>query len=557
MEGSSARPVGRALIACALYICRVSDPTAAGDTSDRLARALGPKYEVRRLVGRGGFAEVYEVFDKELERRLAVKVLRPDIAWTSGMLQRFKQETKAIARLQHPNILPIHFVGEGEGIVYYAMPYVEGQSLGDLLRRTGRLAPDRAVDIAAPVLDALRHAHEQGLVHRDIKPDNIMIENASGRPLLVDFGIAKQIDSGSGLTQTGFVVGTPHYMSPEQALGQGNLDARSDLYAFGAVLFQMVTGTPPFDGETSQEIVGKHLAEPPPVPKNVDARIPLWLSNVITRCLQKLPNERFQSAAMVLDALSQGRASGSREQVSVQRAVTVAADAKTELVPSGERAVTTTPRPAAGRTAGRQTGGRVGWWMGIGAAIVVVAAVAGFWFTRPVLVFENHLAAPVRVTAAARERVVQPGGRVRAPLRRGRPFVAAWTLVRPVGPTGVPEGVEVSGSVNLPRPRGRHVVEAHAGVGDTDFFAPLITNNTGRPLTVIVNAGLQSAMPCNCTVPAGAVRQMIGYYPLYRNSTVRVAAPGGRSATFSEELVAEVDRRSGIVSLRFEAANLR
>jgi hypothetical protein len=537
----------------------VTGPTTPADTSDRLARALGPKYEVRRLVGRGGFAEVYEVFDRELERRLAVKVLRPDIAWTSGMLQRFKQETKAIARLQHPNILPIHFVGEGEGIVYYAMPYVEGQSLGDLLRRTGRLAPDRAVDIAAPILDALRHAHEQGLVHRDIKPDNIMIETAGGRPLLVDFGIAKQLDGGAGLTQTGFVVGTPHYMSPEQALGQGNLDARSDLYAFGAVLFQMVTGAPPFDGQTSQEIVGKHLAEPPPVPKDVDARIPLWLSNVITRCLQKLPDARYQSAATVLDALGQGRASGPQRPVSAQRAVPTAdANAKTELVPSGERTAAAGPRsPSAGGTAERRTGGRVGRWLGIGVPVVVLAAAGWFWLARPTLVFENRLAAPVRVTAAGRERVVEPGARFRAPLARGRPFVAAWTLVRPTGPAGAPEGVEVSGSINLLQPSGRQRVEAHAAVGDGAFFAPLITNNTGQPLTVIVNAGLQAAMPCNCTVPPGAVRQMIGYYPLFRNSTVRVVAPGGRSATFSDQLVPEVDRRSGIVGLKFEAADLR
>jgi len=536
----------------------VTDPTAPSDTTDRLAKALGPKYEVRRLVGRGGFAEVYEVFDKALERRLAVKVLRPDIAWTSGMLQRFKQETKAIARLQHPNILPIHFVGDGEGIVYYAMPYVEGESLGDLLRRAGRLAPDRAVAIAAPILDALRHAHEQGLVHRDIKPDNIMIETASGRPLLVDFGIAKQLDGGAGLTQTGFVVGTPHYMSPEQALGQGNLDARSDLYAFGAVLFQMVTGAPPFDGQTSQEIVGKHLAEPPPVPKDVDARIPLWLSNVITRCLQKRPDERYQSAAMVSDALSRERASGSQEQVSAQRVVArVSTEAKTELVPSGERRAAT-PRPGgSGGTEGRKERRTRGRWLLVAVSLAAIAAIGWFWLGRPTLVFENRLVAPVRITAAGREVVVEPGGRLRVPLRRGRPFVAAWTLIRPTGSSGAPEGVEVSGSINADRPRGRLVAEAHAAAGDGAFFAPLITNNTGRPLTVVVNAGLQAAIPCNCTVPPGAVRQMIGYYPLFQNSTVKVVAPGGRSATFTADLVAEVDRLSGVVGLKFEAADLR
>ena len=545
-------------------------PGGGSDVPSRLARALGDKYQVRRLLGEGGFAQVYEVWDTDLQRRLAVKVLKPDIAWSAGMLERFRQECRSIARLTHPNILAIHFVGEGEGLIYYAMPYVEGESLSSLLRH-GALPLDRALGIIRPLLDALAHAHSQGLIHRDIKPDNIMLEASTGRPLLVDFGIAKRLDGAGHKTQTGFVVGTPQYMSPEQALGQGDVDARSDLYAVGAVLFQMVTGTPPFEGDTSQEIVGKHLSEPAPIATARDARIPMWLSEVIVRCLAKRPAERFQSAAILLDAINLGRESGATEAVSAERvAQRVQTEAKTEMMTTAERARTLSgaaasisgPRSSTRSVAPRVPGSnqpvatppvRSRRWLPVLLVLVPLAA-AGGWFlfgTPPVLVVENHLVEPIRLVVEGKTIEVAPEGQTEAPVKRGGPLVAHWYVVRPTGPGNVPLGVEVQGSITEQSPGGRmqHVVDA--GSSDSAVFAPLITNATNEPLGVIVNAGLVNAMPCNCRVNPGAVRARIGYYPLFKNSTVQASSPVGTVATF-RDLGESVDRVAGTVGLRFE-----
>ena len=513
------------------------------DTLASLAKALGPKYEVRRLVGSGGFAEVYEVWDKDLERRLAVKVLRPDVAWTQGTLERFQRETRAAARLEHPNILPIHFVGEGEGLAYYAMPFVDGMSLGELLKRSGggALPPERALAIIIPILDALDHAHKAGLLHRDIKPDNIMLDVARGRPLLVDFGIARRLDSdaGAGLTQTGLVIGTPHYMSPEQALGDPNLGPASDLYSLGAVLFQMVTGVPPFDGESSQQIVGKHIADPPPAASDVNPNVPRELSNVILRCLAKQPAERYHSAGEVIAALEGDKLP------STMRSRAMAAEAATELLVSGERtsAARTTPRTRA--TARRS---RVGWVI-LAIAVPVLALGAGaLYFRQPQLVFENRLADMVTVQVAGEERRILPDGSFELKLERGQRLDLSWQLVSQLG-------VAFGDTISIAQPRGTAHLAATARPTHGAYFAPLITNETGQPLSITVNSGLGGSRSGGCTIPPSAVRMAIGYSPLFENSTVRAEADG-RAATF-QNLGPQVDATRGTVGLLFRAGDLR
>ena len=512
-------------------------PDQVSATFSSLALALGAKYEVRRLVGSGGFAEVYEVWDKDLERRLAVKVLRPDVAWTSGMIERFQRETRAAAKLEHPNILPIHFVGGGEGLVYYAMPFVDGMSLGELLKRSGALPPERALAIIIPILDALDHAHKAGLIHRDIKPDNNMLDVARGRPLLVDFGIARRLDSsaggGAGLTQTGLVIGTPHYMSPEQALGDPNLGPASDLYSLGCVLFQMVTGSPPFDGESSQQVVGKHIADPPPAAHDVNPNVPREMSDVILRCLAKQAKDRYRSAADVIAALE--------KQPGTMRSRTTAAQAATELLVSGATKQVTARRPDARPR-------RLGWVVPVIALAVVGVGVGAIVLKQPKLEFENALGDSVTVQAGSVTWRVGPEGKIKIPT----PGAVTWRVIRPRAgerELGLPLGQQVTMQ--------RGTIRATARPGSQAYFEPLITNETGRPITLTINAGLAGAVSCNCTVPAGAVRMPIGYYQLFQNSTVRAEDPGsGATATF-KDLGPQVDRTRGTVALKFRASDLR
>ncbi len=526
-------------------------PELDRDIQSRLSLALGPKYAVRRLVGRGGFAEVYEVWDEELHRRLAVKVLRPGMAWTGGMLSRFKQEARAVARLTHPNILPIHFVGDGGDLVYYAMPFIEGQSLAQLIRQSGALPWATAAEYAISLLAALDHAHERGLVHRDLKPDNVMIDATTGRVLLVDFGIAKRLDGGPGETQAGFVVGTPQYMSPEQALGHADLDARSDIYSFGAVLFQMVTGTPPFDGESSQEVVGKHLAEPPPIASGRQPGVPPWMSELITRCLAKKPSARFQSSREVSDALRRGLASGAAGSTESARSPGRAgSESPTQILTTGGQAVAMPRRPAPRR---RSLPVMLRSPLGVLALIILLAGAAGsvLRLTRPTLVFANRLVSPVRLVVNGTEYPVAGTTEFRLRLARRKSLTAQWYLVRAERSDGSVVGAGLQGTLVQDAPQG--TVEWTADVNDSPdvLFAPLISNMTDHPLRITVNAGLEGAEDCGCSVPPGATRAPIGYYNLYTNTTVEAITPEGQTARFVD-LGPKVDPRIAAIGLRFE-----
>ena len=272
------------------------------DPVTRLNAALEGRYAIERELGEGGMATVYLAEDIKHNRKVALKVLKPELAAVVGA-ERFLAEITTTANLTHPHILPLHDSGEADGFLFYVMPYVEGESLRERLDREHQLPVDEAVRIASDVAEALQYAHDHGVIHRDIKPANILVQ--AGRPVISDFGIALAIGVAGGgrLTETGLSLGTPHYMSPEQATGDLNVGAGTDIYALGCVLYEMLVGEPPYTGSTPQAVLGKIIAgelasatkQRTTVPPNVDA--------VIRRALERVPADRFRSAGGFADAL--------------------------------------------------------------------------------------------------------------------------------------------------------------------------------------------------------------------------------------------------------------
>ena len=272
------------------------------DVLTRLTATLAERYRVERELGAGGMATVYLAHDLRHERDVAIKVLHPDLGAALGG-ERFLAEIRTTARLQHPHILPLLDSGEASGLLYYVMPYVTGETLRARLERERQLPIDDALRIAREVADALGEAHAHGIVHRDIKPENILL--AGGHAVVADFGIALAVQQAGGhrITQTGLSLGTPQYMSPEQAMGERTIDARSDIYSLGAVTYEMLVGDPPFGGSTVQAIVAKVLTERPTAPKAVRDTVPPGVERAVLRSLAKLPADRFATAEKFAEAL--------------------------------------------------------------------------------------------------------------------------------------------------------------------------------------------------------------------------------------------------------------
>jgi serine/threonine-protein kinase len=314
----------------------------------RLQAALSDHYRIERELGQGGMATVYLAHDLKHDRDVAIKVLHPDLGAALGG-ERFLSEIRTTARLQHPHILPLLDSGAADGFLYYVMPYVAGETLRARLEREHQLPIEDAIRIAREVADALGAAHGLGIIHRDIKPENILLQG--GHALVADFGIALAVHHAAGarMTQTGLSLGTPQYMSPEQAMGEKTLDARSDIYALGAVTYEMLVGEPPFTGPTVQTIVAKVLTERPTAPRALRDTVPPGVERAVLKALAKLPADRFATAEKFAEALTHTEAGPE---------------------PGDQR---TAARPAGARSSAARIGGMLGvvlltaalaWWLG-------------------------------------------------------------------------------------------------------------------------------------------------------------------------------------------------
>lgn len=321
-----------------------------------IGQRFGP-YEITERIGEGGMAEVYKGYQKSLNRYVAIKVLRHELARDGQSVERFRREALAVAELSHPNILHVYDAGFAHGVYYIVMAYVEGGSLKDVIMQ-GAMEPESAASIAAQLADALSHAHRQGLVHRDVKPTNILMTR-DGRPLLTDFGIAKAVHESVGLTRTGTSIGTPEYMAPEQIQGQA-VDGRTDIYALGIVLYEMLVGWTPFTATTPVATLYKQVNERPPPLRQANVSIPPWLDGIVMKALAKRPQDRFQQASDFAATLRQRRV----------------ADTPDTPVP------VVTPEPTQAPRAGRKRRGRMVPLLivAILALLLGIAAVAIYMF---------------------------------------------------------------------------------------------------------------------------------------------------------------------------------
>jgi len=404
----------------------VSGGDAAPSTSsvdvlgERLQRLIEGKYRIERLLGKGGMAAVFLAHDLTLEREVAIKVLPPDVAQDEQVVRRFQQEAKTAAKLDHPNIIPIYRVESEGGLNYFVMKYISGTSLEDLLEKRQPLAFDHIQRVLWEAACALGHAHQRGVVHRDVKPANIMFDH-HGSVMLTDFGISKALQAATGFTATGMIIGTPHYMAPEQAKGQ-TVDGRADQYSLGIVGYRMLTSELPFSGDSVHTILYKHIFEEVPLAKTRRADVPDFLSTAIARALSKEPEHRFPTMEEFATAVWPEQPVAAPARGAAARAPraprVVTADTPTEVTSAPTSPPPAAPpKPATRRVAPAPRKSRAGLIAGL-VALLGVVGTGGYFLlgrSKPEPQSSESQAPPSGLVATPVETV-----RVAAPPRRER-----------------------------------------------------------------------------------------------------------------------------------------
>jgi eukaryotic-like serine/threonine-protein kinase len=406
---------------------------------DRLATALADRYRIERELGQGGMATVYLAEDLKHDRKVALKVLKPELAAVLGA-ERFVVEIKTTAALQHPHILPLFDSGAADGFLYYVMPFIDGETLRSKLDRETQLGIEEAVKIASDVADALDYAHRHGVIHRDIKPENILLHD--GRPMVADFGIALALSAAAGgrMTETGLSLGTPHYMSPEQATAEKDISARSDVYSLASVLYEMLAGQPPHLGGSAQQIIMKIVTDVPRPVTELRKSVPPNVAAALAKALEKLPADRFESARAFRDALTD------------ERFVTAAGSS----------------RGASAGGQGRGTVARAGWAM----ALLLALALGWSLFGRPAAPPEASTRFALSLGNAATagvEITISPDGRQIMQFQDGG-ALNTGLAVRDLGSLE-PSVLAISGSRPRVSPDGRWV--AYTGDRDVAFKVPI------------------------------------------------------------------------------------
>lgn len=462
---------------------------------------LGGRYRVEEQLGRGGMAQVFKGTDTVLGRPVAIKVLAPQFAQDEAFVARFRREAQAAARLNHPNLVSVFDTGSDNGVHYIVMEYVEGRTLADFLTHGGRLMPERAIELAMSVSTGLAFAHAQGVVHRDIKPGNIMVTR-QGEVKVMDFGIARMTTSAETIEQTAAVLGTAAYLSPEQARGEP-VDARSDLYSLGCVLYEMLVGRPPFAGDSAVAVAYKHVQEAPVPPSQLNADVSPQLEAVIMRALSKNPANRYQSAEEMrgdLERAARGEAVSAPPILAVPETQVIARREETRIMPP-------VPEEEPGMSPGKK------WLVGGLVALIILGGLgAGLWLFANSILGGSDKPTPTPTvsptpemvevpdvegfTEAAATKALEDAGFVVVVKRKVNEAVAPGTVIGQDPPAG--EQLEKGATVTLTVAKSPNLVTVPSVVGMTESEAG----------TTIEAAGLSvgtTSTQSSSTVPAGEV----------------------------------------------------